>query len=76
MQDANNANVVGADSVDDDVGTNQVSQVRRRQVLAAMAKLWIMADRGQRIVNFISINKQLVCALLTAAQMRRNLAEL
>jgi len=62
MQDANNANVVGADSVDDDVGTNQVSQVRRRQVLAAMAKLWIMADRGQRIVNFISINKQLVCA--------------
>lgn len=62
MQDAYNANAAGADSVDDDVGADQISQVCRWQVLAAMAKLWIMADRGQRIINLIAINQQLVCA--------------
>lgn len=60
VQDAHNANAVRSDAVDDDVGANQVSQVRRWQVVAAMTKLRIMADRRQRIVDLVAVNQKLV----------------
>ena len=60
MQDTYNANDVRIDAVDDDVGANQVSQVRRWQIIVAMTKLRIMTNRLQRIVDFVAVNQKLV----------------
>ena len=47
-------------TVDNDVGANHVSQVRRRQVVAAMTQLRGLGDRLQGIVNLVEVNQKLV----------------
>ena len=60
VQDADNANTVSVGTVDNDVSTDQVSQMRGRQVVATMAKLRVVADRLERIVDFVAVGQKLV----------------
>ncbi len=62
MQDADNADAVSVGTVDDDVRTDQESQMRGRQVVATMAKLRVVADRLERIVDFVAVGQELVLA--------------
>lgn len=60
VQDADNADAVGVGTVDDDVSTDKISQMRGRQVIATMAKLRVVADRLERIVDFVAVGQKLL----------------
>lgn len=45
MQDAHDPDVVSIHAVNDHMGADQIGQMRRRQVVAAMTKLRVVADR-------------------------------
>ena len=60
MQYARDADAVGAQAVDDDVGADKVSEVRRRQVVPAMTDLWVTADRLERVINLVPVGLKLI----------------
>ncbi len=51
MQDANHADMSLADAVDDDMRSDRISLVCRRQIIAAMAKLGVVADRLEGVID-------------------------
>ena len=62
MQDTHDADGVGVRAVDDDMGADQVRQVGRGQVIAAMAKLRVVANRRQRVVDLVAVSQKLSLA--------------
>ena len=62
VQDAHDADAVGFGAVNNDMGTDQVSQMRRRQVVAVMAQLRVAADRLERVIDLVAVGQKLVLA--------------
>lgn len=60
MQYSHNANAASSDPVNDDVRTNRISQICRRQIIPAMTKLGSVAKSFKRIIDLIAINEKLV----------------
>ena len=55
MQDSGYADGVGLESVDDDMRPDYVGQEQLRKIFAGLAKLRVMADRLQRVVDLASV---------------------
>ena len=59
VQDAHDTETVRADAIDDDVRTDQVSQVGRGQVVPPVTELRVLADRLERVVDLVAVGQQL-----------------
>lgn len=66
VQDAHDADAdadaVGVGAIDDDVRADQVCPMCRRQVVAVMAKLRVVADRLERVVDLVAVGQKLILA--------------
>jgi hypothetical protein len=62
MQDSGYADGVGLGSVDDDMRPDYVGQEQLWKIFAGLAKLRVMADRLQSVVNLASVDLQLLLA--------------
>ena len=60
MQDTCDADAVGVDPIDNNVGTDQIASVCRRQIGPAVAKLRVATDGLQCVVDLVTVGQQLV----------------
>ena len=59
VQDAHDRDTALALTEYDHVRTDQIGQVRRRQIIAVMAELRVVAESLQRVIDLVAIGQQL-----------------
>ena len=62
VEDTYDRDGVPAHTIDNDVRSNQGSQVRRWQVVSVMAELWIFTNRVQRVIDLVAVGLELIWA--------------